>query len=193
MNSKKKKRCKHWNYPDAGKLPTASVVIVFVNEGWSTLMRTVHSVINTSPPALLKEIILVDDGSTKEDLKQKLSAYIVRFQGQVKLKRLPRTMGLIRARVSGAESAAGDVIVILDAHCECAPNWLPPLLTRIAVNRKILAVPIVDSIDWNTLKHEPYFEDIRSAGIFEWGFLYKEMRISDVDFAKKKYKTEPNQ
>lgn len=47
------------------KLPTASVVIVFVNEGWSTLMRTVHSVINTSPPELLKEIVLVDDYSNK--------------------------------------------------------------------------------------------------------------------------------
>jgi len=57
------KRCKNWSYPS--KLPTASVVIVFVNEGFSTLMRTVHSVINTSPPELLHEVILVDDFSTK--------------------------------------------------------------------------------------------------------------------------------
>ena len=55
--------CKYWSYPK--KLPTASVVIVFFNEGWSTLMRTVHSVINTSPPELLADIILVDDYSTK--------------------------------------------------------------------------------------------------------------------------------
>ena len=46
-------------------LPTASVVLVFVNEGWSTLIRTVHSVINTSPPELLAEVILVDDYSNK--------------------------------------------------------------------------------------------------------------------------------
>lgn len=46
-------------------MPKASVVIVFVNEGWSTLMRTVHSVINTSPPELLEEIIMVDDYSNK--------------------------------------------------------------------------------------------------------------------------------
>lgn len=38
---------------------------MFVNEGWSTLMRTVHSVINTSPPELLADIILVDDYSNK--------------------------------------------------------------------------------------------------------------------------------
>ena len=62
---KLKKRCKNWHYPDVTKLPTASVVLVFVNEGWSTLIRTVHSVINTSPPELLAEVILVDDFSNK--------------------------------------------------------------------------------------------------------------------------------
>lgn len=62
---KRLKRCKYWHYPELSKLPKASVVIVFVNEGWSTLMRTVHSVINTSPPELLEEIIMVDDYSNK--------------------------------------------------------------------------------------------------------------------------------
>jgi hypothetical protein len=28
-------------------------------------------------------------------------------------------VGLVEARVVGARAAAGDVIVILDAHCEC--------------------------------------------------------------------------
>jgi polypeptide N-acetylgalactosaminyltransferase len=58
-------RCKYWHYPALSKLPTASVVIVFHNEGWSTLIRTVHSVINTSPPDLLAEVVLVDDYSNK--------------------------------------------------------------------------------------------------------------------------------
>ena len=56
-------RCKHWHYPE--DLPSASVIIVFHNEGWSTLMRTVHSVIATSPEHLLHEIVMVDDFSEK--------------------------------------------------------------------------------------------------------------------------------
>ena len=42
-----------------------SVVIIFTDEAWSPLMRTVHSVVNRSPPELLKEVILLDDNSQR--------------------------------------------------------------------------------------------------------------------------------
>lgn len=56
-------RCKYWYYPE--DLPTASVIIAFHNEGWSPLLRTVHSVLLRSPEYLLKDVILVDDYSDK--------------------------------------------------------------------------------------------------------------------------------
>jgi hypothetical protein len=62
----------------------------------------------------------------------------------------------------------------------------------ISENRKTLAVPIVDGIEWDTLEHNPYNGDTKSVGIFEWGFLYKEMTISDADYAKKAHPSEPN-
>jgi hypothetical protein len=48
--------------------------------------------------------------------------------------------------------------------------------------RKALAVPIVDKIDWSTLEHrEVYARGKRYTGIFEWGFLYKEQVIPPND------------
>lgn len=45
-------------------LPATSIVIVFFNEAWSVVLRTVHSVLDRSPAHLVREIVLVDDCST---------------------------------------------------------------------------------------------------------------------------------
>lgn len=87
---------------DFRSLGQASVIIIFTNEIWSTLIRTVWSVLTRTPKYLLKEIILVDDFSDKPELVLGLPVYIKHLiQDKVKLIRLPNRQGLIRARLTG--------------------------------------------------------------------------------------------
>lgn len=67
--------CKN-QYFDVNTLPTVSVIIIFFNEPYSVLVRTIHSVLNTCDRRLLKEVIIVDDCSTAVELKGKLDYYI---------------------------------------------------------------------------------------------------------------------
>ncbi|KAK2493905.1 hypothetical protein MC885_006349 [Smutsia gigantea] len=62
--------------PVHNDLPTTSVIMCFVDEVWSTLLRSVHSVLNRSPSHLIKEILLVDDFSTKGDVLTFLDSHV---------------------------------------------------------------------------------------------------------------------
>ncbi|KAK9507573.1 hypothetical protein O3M35_007400 [Rhynocoris fuscipes] len=182
--------CKHWNYPE--DLQKTSVILVFHNEGFSVLMRTVHSVINRTPPQFLEEVLLVDDFSDKEDLKGKLEEYIKRFKGKVRLIRNKEREGLIRTRSRGAKEARGEVIVFLDAHCEVNLNWLPPLLAPIYRDRTTMTVPIIDGINHQTFEiNSVYQEGHNFRGIFEWGMLYKENELPAKEALTRKYNSEP--
>ncbi|XP_059408493.1 polypeptide N-acetylgalactosaminyltransferase-like 6 isoform X2 [Carassius carassius] len=51
-------------------LPNTSIIIPFHNEGWSSLLRTIHSITNRTPDHLIAEIVLVDDYSDRDQIAQ---------------------------------------------------------------------------------------------------------------------------
>ncbi|NWV32666.1 GLT15 acetylgalactosaminyltransferase, partial [Grantiella picta] len=146
-------------------LPTASVIICFHDEAWSTLLRTVHSIMDTAPKAFLKDIILVDDLSQQGPLKSALSEYISKLDG-VKLIRSNKRLGVIRGRMLGAARATGDVLIFMDSHCECQKGWLEPLLARLSTNRNSVISPVIDVIDWKTFQY--YHSMGLHRGVFDW-------------------------
>ncbi|KYN30547.1 Polypeptide N-acetylgalactosaminyltransferase 5 [Trachymyrmex septentrionalis] len=173
--------CKNKKYPKY--LPDTSIVIVFHNEAWTTLLRTVWSVINRSPRSLLKEIILVDDASEREHLKQDLEDYVTTLPVPTYVYRTEKRSGLIRARLLGAKHVKGQVITFLDAHCECTEGWLEPLLSRIANDRHTVVCPIIDVISDDT------FEYISASdmtwGGFNWKLNFRWYRVAQREMDRR--------
>ncbi|XP_077599949.1 polypeptide N-acetylgalactosaminyltransferase 12 [Stigmatopora nigra] len=175
--------CKDVHY-DYRSLPTTSVVIAFYNEAWSTLLRTVHSVLETTPDILLKELILVDDYSDRDHLKEPLENYLSNLR-KVRLIRATQREGLVRARLLGGSIATGDVLTFLDCHCECHEGWMEPLLQRIKEEPTAVVCPIIDSIDWNTFKYLGHPGDPQVGG-FNWGMVFTWHYIPDREMKQRR-------
>jgi len=151
------------------ELPATSVIVCFHNEGWTALLRTVHSIIDRSPPSLLQEIVLVDDASTQDHLKTELEEYVSKYP-KVKIVRSPERVGLIRARLLGATHATAPVLTYLDSHCECAEGWLEPLLDRIARDPTNVVCPVIDIINDDTLAFQK--SSYLAVGGFDWNLVF---------------------
>ncbi|XP_020293598.1 polypeptide N-acetylgalactosaminyltransferase 5 isoform X1 [Pseudomyrmex gracilis] len=173
--------CKTKKYPKY--LPDTSIVIVFHNEAWTTLLRTVWSVINRSPKSLLKEIILVDDASERDHLKQDLEDYIAKLPVPTYVYRTEKRSGLIRARLLGAKHVKGQVITFLDAHCECTEGWLEPLLSRIANDRHTVVCPIIDVISDDTFEYIPASD--MTWGGFNWKLNFRWYRVAQREMDRR--------
>ncbi|XP_061592200.1 polypeptide N-acetylgalactosaminyltransferase 6 [Cololabis saira] len=165
--------CVERKFPRCPPLPTTSVIIVFHNEAWSTLLRTVQSVLHTSPAILLKEIIMVDDASTAEHLKNQLEVYVQQFK-IVRVVRQRERKGLITARLLGASVAQAEVLTFLDAHCECFHGWLEHLLIRIVEEPTAVVSPEISTIDLNTFQFNKPVATNRAfnRGNFDWSLTF---------------------
>ena len=135
-------------------LPSSSVVIIFNNEALSALLRTVWSVLDRTPPEILHEVVLVDDGSNHTDITDLLPEYIQhRLPPKVRMVKNKAQLGLIRARVEGAKAATGDIIVFLDSHCEATKGWLEPMAKRIGEDPTVVQIPRIDMIDASSISY----------------------------------------
>ncbi|XP_069678083.1 putative polypeptide N-acetylgalactosaminyltransferase 9 isoform X2 [Periplaneta americana] len=169
-------------------LPATAVIICFHNEAWSVLLRTVHSVLDRSPPHLLKEIILVDDFSDMAHTKRQLEDYMAMYP-KVKIVRASKREGLIRARLLGAKHATAPVLTYLDSHCECTTGWLEPLMDRIARNSTAVVCPVIEGIDDATFEYK--WSSGYQIGGFGWNLQFNWHAVPERERKKHKNPAEP--
>jgi polypeptide N-acetylgalactosaminyltransferase len=167
------------------ELPSVSIIIVFHNEAWTTLLRGLYSIINRSPRNLLEEIILIDDYSDRPYLKKPLDLYLHRLPVPVHIVHLPERSGLIRARLAGSSIAKGKVLLFLDAHIEVTEGWLPPLIARVHEDRKRVVAPIIDVISDDTFEYVTASDT--TWGGFNWHLNFRWYTIAEREMSRRGY------
>ncbi|XP_031160829.1 probable polypeptide N-acetylgalactosaminyltransferase 8 isoform X1 [Sander lucioperca] len=172
-------RCLKKSYPE--DLPSIGVVLIYLNEALSIIKRAMRSIIDRTPKHLLKEIILVDDNSSEENLKGDLDMYVKSLEQEdpsLSIKRVRHNVsyGLSHARASGWRAATADVVAILDAHIEVHELWAEPLLTQIKADRTVVTSPVFDKVNFDDLTVIPYQP---ASHAFDWALWCMYESFSD--------------
>ena len=175
---------------DYSNMPSVSVIIPFHNEFLATLLRTVHSILNRSPPQVLLEVILIDDGSTENlpCLHEELEKAVFTLD-KVKLVRTTQREGSTVARLIGASYATGDILSYLDCHVEVNQGWLDPIVTHIQQNNKAVVMSLLD-----TIKNEDFSiwgSYATSHGGFKWNLDFHWKEIPERIQKTRKSETDP--
>lgn len=151
---------------DYSSLPGTAVVIVEVNEADVTLRRTVTSVIGRSPPQLLHEVVIVDDGSDWP-----VDASVRAVSPKVSILTNARREGVVRSRLRGFRATTAPTVTFLDAHVEVNVLWLEPLLQRVAASPSTIVAPVIDVIHPQSFAYHASAHRIRGA--FDWDLNFR--------------------
>lgn len=91
----------------------------------------------------------------------------------------------------GAVNAEGPALIFMDSHVEVTEGWLEPLLDRLAINRNITAISVVDTIDMETLEFR-FRADPTTVSVtgFDWNLMFNWKPIPE---SEKKRRTNPNE
>jgi polypeptide N-acetylgalactosaminyltransferase len=61
-------------------------------------------------------------------------------------------MGLVKARLRGADAATAETFTVLDSHIEVQTGWLEPLMRRMKDHPTRVMMPMIDSINPETFQ-----------------------------------------
>jgi len=160
---------------------TISVILPCAEEREYAL-KTVKAVFDSTPPEVLHEIIVVDDGSSPP-LTQTYLDEDVQRQYKTKVLRHTRTVGLIQAKKTGGDAATGDIIVFFDCHVAPQPEWHRSFLKLIGQNYRRMVVPQITDLDIDTWTQNDKAGGGRAKCYLTWDADFKWFDSDDVYIA----------
>lgn len=92
----------------------------------------------------------------------------------------------------GAVNAEGPALIFMDSHMEVTEGWLEPLLDRLAINRNITSISVVDTIDMETLEYR-YRSNPTHVSVtgFDWNLMFNWKAIPESEKKRRKNPNDP--
>jgi glycosyltransferase involved in cell wall biosynthesis len=132
---------------------TISVVLPCLNESENTV-QTVQSFCDRTPPDVLHEIIVVDDGSSPPleiILRQQIPD-----RCKLKVLRHTKPYGLMIAKQTGGDAAVGRFIGFYDCHVAPSKTWYIETIKLLEKSDKRMVVPMIGDLNissWDEKKN----------------------------------------
>ena len=79
-------------------------------------------------------------------MPSKLDAYVKKLNFDIKIFHFETRIGSVHSRNLGMAEATGEILVILDSHCEVTTGWMEPSVYRIVQNRIVVLITFESSL-----------------------------------------------
>ena len=154
-----------------------SIIIDFFDYQFYDMKITLGSVVLNTDPGLIKEIIVIDDGSTLDYIIEDCKKFLKGIPNVRKVRNEQKT-GATAVRRQGRRLATASVLVFMDVNVVCNEGWLPPLLQLLATHKDVIAVPHADLI------HDPLtyqYQAVKPGLVttFSWSLIIRMTRLKD--------------
>jgi polypeptide N-acetylgalactosaminyltransferase len=92
----------------------------------------------------------------------------------------------------GAVNSQGPALIFMDSHIEVTTGWLEPLLDRLAINKNITSISVMDTVDMDTLEYR-YSEDPSHVLVtgFEWNMIFNWKKPYEPEGSQRKNPNDP--
>lgn len=179
------KACKRVEYSLREK---ASIIIDFNDYQFFDLKNTIQSVLNQNGyEETVQEIIVVDDGSTLEYIRQELDRYL-KTVPKARLIQFNVQRGTLKARMAATKEARTDIVVYLEASVLCGHGWLEPLIDLLIKDRGVVALPHYDRVHSPvSLEYRGTRGDLQAAPTWNFGLRMRSTTATDPSTDKQRF------
>lgn len=159
----------------------ASLVIDFNDYQFYDLKNTIQSILNQKYDQLLEEIIVIDDGSTLDYIRQDVEKYL-KTVPKARLVQFTTQQGTLKARIAAMREVKTDIVVFLEANVICNRGWLEPLIDLLIKDHNVIALPHYDRIHSPvTLEYQLTQDDLLAMPAWNFGIKMRPSKEKQKD------------